>query len=94
MHCVDTSFLIDYLNGEQLAEDCLAVNEGETIHVPTEAIFEIYRGVLRAELPGGLEEATDALEWTVSLPFSDPAARETARVEHELRGSRADQLRR
>lgn len=85
MHCVDTSFLIDYLNGDQAAEDWLAANEREAIHAPTVALFEVYRGVQRAELPGGLEEATDALEWTIPLPFSEPAARETARVEHEHR---------
>lgn len=89
MHCVDTSFLIDYLNGEPAAEDWLAANESEPIHAPTVALFEVYRGVLRADLPGGLEEATDALAWTVPLPFSDTAAQETARVEHELRTSGA-----
>lgn len=85
MRCVDTSFLVDYLNGDPAAEDWLAAAESESIHAPTVALFEVYRGVLRAELPGGLEAATDALEWTIPLPFSEPAARETARVEHELR---------
>lgn len=85
MLCTDTSFLIDYLNGVSAAEDWLADHERQPIHAPTVALFEVYRGVLRADLPGGLDGAADALDWTEPLRFTDPVARETARVEHELR---------
>lgn len=85
MLCVDTSFLIDYLNGETAAEEWLTDHEHQPIHAPTVALFEIYRGVLRADLPGGLDSAADALDWMEPLAFTAGAARETARVEHELR---------
>lgn len=85
MRCTDTSFLVDYLNGVDTAENWLADHERQPIHAPTVALFEIYRGVLRADLPGGLDEAADSLDWTEPLHFTDAAARETARVEHELR---------
>lgn len=63
----------------------MAAHEDVPLHVPTVARFEIYRGAPRADLPGGLEGAVEALDWIEPLPFTDAAARETVRVEHELR---------
>lgn len=85
MLCADTSFLVDYVNGEAAAEAWLADHEKQPVHAPTVALFEVYRGVLRADLPGGLDGAADALDWVEPLPLTGAAARETARVEHELR---------
>lgn len=80
----DTSFLIDYLDGAADAEDWLADNEREPVHAPTVGLFEVYRGVLRADLPRGLDGAVDALEWTEPFAFTASAAREAARIEAEL----------
>ncbi|PSQ15686.1 VapC toxin family PIN domain ribonuclease [Halobacteriales archaeon QS_8_69_26] len=85
MRCADTSFLVDYLTGDDRARVWLADNEDRPLHVPTVARFEIYRGALRADLPDGLSGAVEGLDWTEPLPFTDAAARESARIGHELR---------
>lgn len=71
MRCTDTSFLVDYPNGVDAVEAWLADHERQPIHAPTVALFEIYRGALRAERPGGLDEAADALDWTEPLRFTE-----------------------
>jgi predicted nucleic acid-binding protein len=87
MLSVDTSFLVDYLNGAPEAGEWLSAHESEPIHAPTVALFEVYRGALRADLPGGLERTAEALSWIEPMPFTDAAARETAHVEAELRAA-------
>lgn len=85
MRCVDTSFLVDYLNGEPAAERWLESHEHQPLHTPTVALLEVYRGVLQADLPGGIDTASDGLAWIEPLPLTASAAEECALVEHELR---------
>ena len=87
MFCADLSFLVDYLNGEEVVEAWLVAPEQQPIHAPTVSLLEVYRGVLRANMSGGLDGAVDGLDWTEPIEFTDAAAQETAKIEHELRAT-------
>lgn len=85
MLAFDTSFLLDYLDGEDATAEFLAAHEDKPFHAPTLALFEVYRGAARVGEPEQMERAVSALSWVDPLPLTDATAREAAAIESELR---------
>lgn len=85
MNCSGSSFLIDLFRGEQAAIEHLEAHDGP-LYAPTVALGEVYEGVFaRGDRIDDL-----GLTWLTPLPFTETAARETARIAVELdrRGER------
>lgn len=85
MKCLETSFLIDYLDGEDDARAFLEAWPDAPFFAPSLCLFEVYRGAARAGGPDAVERVEDALDWIESIELSAAAAREAAIVEAELR---------
>ena len=47
MMASDTSFLLDYLHGDEAAQDFLTDYEDKPFFAPVLALFEVYRGAAR-----------------------------------------------
>lgn len=84
MIALDTSFLLDYLDGVDSAAAYLDRRRDRPFFAPSLALFEVYRGAARSSGPEGIEQAATALEWVDPLPLDEPAVREAALVEAEL----------
>lgn len=84
MIAADTSFLLDYLDGEDAAAQYLAIHEDEPFFAPSLSLFETYRGAARVGGADGVERAKTALEWVEPLVLDEPASREAACIEAEL----------
>lgn len=84
MIALDTSFLLDYLDGVDAAAAYLRDREDKPFFAPSLALFEVYRGAARTEGRDGVDRVATALDWVDPLPLSEPAAREAAVVEAEL----------
>lgn len=78
MICLDSSVIIDYLDGAQYVEAFLE-STTEPIAVTRLVKYELYVGALRSSDPSETIGAVDqALEWTRTLEFTDSAAKEAA----------------
>jgi len=84
MIALDTSFLVDYLDGVDATREFLDDNEGRPFFSPVLALFEVYRGGSRTGGEAGRERVASALDWVQPLPLTEPCAGETALVESEL----------
>lgn len=90
MICLDTSFVIDYWEGEPFAKTFFEGVENE-VGIPTVALFELYVGALLSDAPEeDIATVADDLDWADPIPFDDRAARDAARIDTELirRGER------
>ena len=85
MIAFDTSFLLDYLDGVDAAATFLDERKSKPFFAPSLALFEVYRGAARAGGRSQMERAASGLDWIEPLPLTEPAAREAALVEAELR---------
>lgn len=84
MIAFDTSFLVDYLDGERAAAEYLETHREKPFFAPSLALFAVYRGAARV---GGADEvarAESALDWLEPLSLTAPAVREAALIEAEL----------
>lgn len=84
MIALDTSFLMDYLDGREAARVFLEGNEGKPYFAPTLVLFEVLRGGARSGGTDGIERVGSSLDWVEPLPLTAAAAREAALVEAEL----------
>lgn len=84
MIALDTSFLLDYLDGVDSAAAYLDGRRDRPFFAPSLVLFEVYRGAARSNGPEGIEQVADALGWVDPLPLDEPAVREAALVEAEL----------
>lgn len=84
MICLDSSIVVDYLNGASYVEQLLATT-AEPVAVPRLVRYELYAGALRSDDPTETIDAVDqALDWTESLGFTEAAARDAARIRADL----------
>jgi len=81
---LDTTFLLDYLDGTDAAAGYLEEHDEEPLHAPSLSLFEVYRGAARTRGTEGVEEVSSALDWVEPLPIDDPAAKEASLIEEEL----------
>ena len=84
MIALDTTFLLDYLNGVDATADFLKDNEEKPFYAPSLVLFEVYRGATRSGGTDKLEAVRSGLDWLDRLPLDDATAREAALVEAEL----------
>lgn len=84
MIALDTTFLLDYLDGVDDAAAYLEDHEDKPFFAPSLALFEVYRGAARTGGADQVERVESALDWVEPLPLDAPAAREAALVEAEL----------
>ena len=93
MPCLDSSFIIDYWEGEYVAAGYLNnLADSEPIFVPTVVLYELYTGALRSNAPTeDIETVAADLDWTTPLPFGDGPAREAAAIRVALR-ERGEQI--
>lgn len=84
MIALDTSFLLDYLDGVDAAAKYLYAHEGAPFHAPSLSLFEVYRWAARSGGAEQIERVTSALGWVDPLPVDDAAVREATLVEAEL----------
>jgi predicted nucleic acid-binding protein len=86
MTVLDSSFIIDYWEGEPYAKTFLGgLSDTEPVWVPTLVLYELYAGALLSDSPADTitSVATD-LDWADPLPFDDGAAREAADIRADL----------
>lgn len=87
MICLDSSFLVDYLRGEDYAKEFLNDVEGDVrLLVPTVVLHELYTGALRGSQTRSVSNVRNALGTTEFVGFTDAAAEEAA----EIRATLAD----
>lgn len=84
MIAVDTTFLVDYLDGEHATRAFLEAREDKPFYTPSLALFEAYRGAATSAGRDGIDRVATGLEWIEPLAVTDGAAREAAVVEAEL----------
>lgn len=87
VNCLDSSFVIDYWDGEPFTKAFLdGLDDGEPVWLPTLVAYELSVGALLSDAPADTvpDVATD-LDWTDPLPFDDGAAREAADIRVDLR---------
>lgn len=63
MIALDTSFLVDYLDGVDASREFLEEHEDRPFFAPTLALFEAYGGGGRTGGEGGIERVASALDW-------------------------------
>lgn len=90
MNCLDSTFLIDFLDSERDrhadARDWMAAHDGEPMYAPTFTVWEVLRGAARLDGVTGVDDVLVDLEWLSPLPLTVAAASEAAKIEAELRG--------
>lgn len=84
MIAFDTTFLLDYLDGEPAAEEFLAAHVDKPFFAPSLSLFEVYRGAARTGGRDAIERVASGLDWIEPLPVTDGAGREAALIEAEL----------
>lgn len=84
MIAFDTTFLLDYLDGEDATGEFLESQADDPFFVPTLSLFEVYRGAARTGGRREVDRLAPLLDWLEPLPLTDEAAREAAVVEAEL----------
>lgn len=87
MPCLDSSFIIDYWQGEYFAAGFLnSLDEHEPIAVPVIVLYELYLGALLSDAPEEtITSVASDLDWADPLPFDDGPAREAAQIRVALR---------
>lgn len=81
MIALDTTFLVDYLDGVDATADFLARHDDMPFVAPSLVLFEVHRGAARADGAAGIDRVDEALEWVDPLALTAAGAREAARVE-------------
>lgn len=84
MICLDSSFVIDYWNGEEYTKRFLLDAESD-LGIPTVALYELYVGALLSDSPDEtIGSIVDDLDWAEPLPFDESAARKAATIDDRL----------
>jgi len=80
----DTTFLVDYLDGEAATETFLDAHRDKPLVAPSLSLFEVYRGAARVGGDDAVERVQSGLDWLQPLPLSAATAREAALIETDL----------
>lgn len=88
VYCLDTNFLIDYLDEERAASEdakaLLEANPDREYRIPSVAFFEVLRGGARLRGAAGVADLIEQLDWGDHLPLTPLSAREAALIDGEL----------
>lgn len=94
MICLDSSFVIDYWQGEEYTKGFLVEMEDD-FGIPTVALYELYVGALLSDSTGEtIGSVVDDLDWAEPLGFDETAARTAATIDESLldRGERINAM--
>jgi tRNA(fMet)-specific endonuclease VapC len=88
MNCLDSSFLIDYLDGHPDAQTYLEDPDrpAGSFYTPSHVFFELYDGVGESA-DRTLDEVDDAIDWVTPIPFTAASAREAIKIKDELQAN-------
>lgn len=85
MICLDSSFLVDHLRGEDYTRTFLNGIEADVrILIPTVVLHELYTGALRGSSTRTVPNIRNALGTAEFAPFDDAAAEEAAQIRSTL----------
>lgn len=88
VYCLDTNFLIDYLDEDRPASEnaktFLSDNDNQEYCIPSVAYFEVLRGGARLRGEAGVADLIKQLDWADHLPLTPVAAHEAALIDGEL----------
>ena len=87
MNCLDSSAIIDYLEGEERLGDFLREHEHEPFFAPTVVLHEVFVGAARLNGAEGVRRVREDIDWIEPLPLSTDAAAEAAVLDAELRAA-------
>ena len=94
MNCLDSSYLVDFLDSDRArhgaARRWMETHGNEPMYTATFALWEVLRGAAGLEGADAVEDLRAELGWLTSLPFSAEAAAEAATIEAELRADGAE----
>ena len=83
--CLDSSFLIDYRDGEDHTVEFLEANPNADYHIPVIVLYELYSGAIWADSERESRDSVDeSLQWANHLPQSRDDVREAAEIKAEL----------
>ena len=84
MHCLDTSALVDYLEGEESIGAFLTSNQ-QPFFASTVSLHEVFVGAVRLRGEDSLTDVRDDLDWVQPLELTVAGAAEAAIIDAELR---------
>ena len=84
MICLDSSVLVEYLEGNESVKAALEEYADRPLFTPTVVCFELYRGATRAGGQEALERVQTGLDWIKPLEFTERTAQEAALIDAEL----------
>ena len=84
MIALDTTFLVDYLDGNSAVREFLEPRRDKPFYAPSLALFEAYRGAATSAGRDGVDRVATSLDWIDPLAVTDGCAREAAAIEAEL----------
>jgi predicted nucleic acid-binding protein len=84
MNCFDTTFVIDYLSGEEATVEYLEEHSDEEFHVPAVVLHEGIDGVVKSAGDADIQEFVARLGWAKVAPFGRRTAIEAGRVQKKL----------
>lgn len=84
MTLYDSSVLIDYLNGDDRAEEYVTEHLEEGAVVPSLAMFEIYQGEIFKSGSTDFDAVDAALGWATVVEENGDVARAAAELQNEL----------
>lgn len=73
MTCYDSSFLIDYLDGDEAALEYAEEHADETATAPHLVLYEVYLGELYTHGDPDFDRVSDALTWITPIREHGPA---------------------
>jgi tRNA(fMet)-specific endonuclease VapC len=88
MNCLDSSFLIDYLDGHPDTQTYLGDpgRPAGSFYTPSHVFFELYDGVDEST-DRTLDEVDDAIDWVTPIPFTAASACEAIKIKNELQAN-------
>lgn len=83
--CLDSSFLIDYRDGEDHTVEFLEANPNADYYIPVIVLYELYSGAIWADSEReSIVSVDESLQWANHLPQSRDDVQEAAEIKTEL----------
>jgi len=84
MRCFDSTFVVDYLAGEQRTVDYLEAHADEAFSLPAVVLYEALEGGVKSAGPPEFRATRAHLSWADVAPFGETTAIEAGRLQADL----------